>query len=176
MQPWHSEIFKFCTDPELVAKVTDIVGVYLDPPENEIVVCVDEKSEIQAPDRTAPTLPMQIGLPERQTHDYVRNGTTTLFAALEIATGKLTGICRPRYRHHRILVFVKHAARAYPDQELYLVINKYAAHKRSEVRQWWAGNPRIHVHFTPTWASWMSLVEVWFGIIERQAIHRRRRR
>ncbi|MCD2158192.1 IS630 family transposase [Rhodococcus cerastii] len=172
VQPWRSETFTFSTDPELVAKVTDIVGLYLEPPENAIVLCVDEKSQIQALDRTAPTLPMQIGIPERQTHDYVRNGTTTLFAALEIATGKVTGICRPRHRDQGFLVFLKHVARAYPDQELHLVMDNYATHKKQEVREWLAANPRIHVHVTPTSASWMNLVEVWFGIIERQAIHR----
>jgi transposase len=172
VQPWRSETFKFSTDPELVAKVTDIVGLYLDPPENAIVLCVDEKSQIQALDRTAPTLPMQIGIPEKQTHDYVRHGTTTLFAALEIVTGEVTGICRPRHRHQEFLVFLKHVARAYPKQELHLVMDNYATHKKAEVRQWLAANPRIHVHFTPTSASWMNLVEVWFGIIERQAIHR----
>ena len=172
VQPWRSETFKFSTDPELVAKVTDIVGLYLEPPENAIVLCCDEKSQIQALDRTAPTLPMQIGIPERQTHDYVRNGTTTLFAALDVATGKVTGICRPRHRHQEFLVFLKHVARAYPDQELHLVMDNYATHKKKEVRDWLAENPRITVHFTPTSASWMNLVEVWFGIIERQAIHR----
>lgn len=121
---------------------------------------------------TAPTLPMQIGIPERQTHDYVRNGTTTLFAALEVATGQVTGICRPRHRHQEFLVFLKHVARAYPDQQLHLVMDNYATHKKQEVRDWLANNPRITVHFTPTSASWMNLVEVWFGIIERQAIHR----
>lgn len=123
-------------------------------------------------DRTAPTLPMQIGIPDRQTDDYVRHGTTTLFAALEIATGKVTGICRPRHRHQEFLVFLKHLARAYPDQELHLVMDNCATHKKQEVREWLAANPRIRVHFTPTSASWMNLVEVWFGIIERQAIHR----
>lgn len=172
VQPWKSETFKFSTDPELVGKVTDVVGLYLAPPENAIVLCVDEKSQIQALDRTAPTLPMQIGMPEKQTHDYIRNGTTTLFAALEIATGKVTGICRPRHRHQEFLVFLKHVARAYPKQELHLVMDNYATHKKAEVREWLAANPRIHVHFTPTSASWMNLVEVWFGIIERQAIHR----
>jgi transposase len=172
IKPWRSETFKFSTDPELVAKVTDIVGLYLEPPENAIVLCVDEKSQIQALDRTAPTLPMQIGIPERHTHDYVRHGTTTLFAALEIATGKVTGICRPRHRHQEFLVFLKHVARAYPDQDLHLVMDNYATHKKVEVRDWLAAHPRIHVHFTPTSASWMNLVEVWFGIIERQAIHR----
>lgn len=117
---------------------------------------------------------MQIGIPERQTHDYVRHGTTTLFAALEIATGKVTGICRPpRHRHQEFLVFLKHVARAYPDQELHLIMDNYATHKKVEVRDWLAANPRIYVHFTPpTSASWMNLAEVWFGIIERQAIHR----
>lgn len=172
VQPWRSETFKFSTDPELVAKVTDIVGLYLDPPENAIVLCVDEKSQIQALDRTQPMLPMQPGLPERRTHDYVRHGTTTLFAALEVATGKVTGICQDRHRHQEFLRFLKHVARAYPDQELHLVMDNYAAHKRVEIRQWLTENPRIHVHFTPTSASWLNLVEVWFGIIERQAIHR----
>jgi transposase len=133
---------------------------------------VDEKSQIQALDRTAPMLPMQPGLPERRTHDYVRHGTTTLFAALEIATGKITGRCQPRHRHQEFLRFLKQVARAYPGVELHLVMDNYAAHKRIEIRDWLAANPRVHVHFTPTSASWMNLVEVWFGIIQRQAIHR----
>ena len=174
--PWRVETFKFSTDPELVAKVTDVVGLYLAPPENAIVLCIDEKSQIQALDRTAPMLPMQPGLPQRRTHDYKRNGTTTLFAALEIATGTVTGACKPRHRHQEFLAFLKQVARAYPDQgtgqELHLVMDNYAAHKRVEVRDWLADNPRIHVHFTPTSGSWLNLVEVWFGIIERQAIHR----
>src|SRR3954468_16442803 len=178
--PWRCETFKFSTDPELVAKVTDVVGLYLAPPENAIVLCVDEKSQIQALDRTAPMLPMQPGLPERRTHDYKRNGTTTLFAALEIATGKVTGACKPRHRHQEFLAFLKQVARAYPDDldlhgrpvQLHLVMDNYAAHKRVEVRDWLSANPRIQVHFTPTSGSWLNLVEVWFGIIERQAIHR----
>ena len=172
IQPWRAETFKFSTDPELVAKVTDVVGLYLDPPENAIVLCVDEKSQIQALDRTAPMLPMQPGLPERRTHDYRRHGTTTLFAALEIATGQVTAACKPRHRHQEFLAFLKQVAKAYPDQELHLVMDNYAAHKRIEIRDWLAANPRVHVHFTPTSGSWLNLVEVWFGIIERQAIHR----
>ena len=172
VQPWRAETFKFSTDPELVAKVTDVVGLYLAPPEHAVVLCVDEKSQIQALDRTAPVLPMQPGLAERRTHDYVRHGTTTLFAALEIATGKVTGHCLPRHRHQEFLRFLKQVARGYPDVELHLVMDNYAAHKRVEVRDWLAANPRIHVHFTPTSGSWLNLVEVWFGIIERQAIHR----
>jgi len=170
--PWRSETFKFSTDPELVAKVTDVVGLYLDPPQHAVVLCVDEKSQIQALDRTAPILPLQPGLPERRTHDYVRHGTTTLFAALEIATGKVTAACRPRHRHQEFLRFLRQVAHAYPDVELHLVMDNYAAHKRPEIRDWLAANPHIQVHFTPTSASWMNLVEVWFGIIERQAIHR----
>jgi transposase len=170
--PWRAETFKFSTDPQLVAKVTDVVGLYLAPPENAIVLCVDEKSQIQALDRTAPILPLQPGLPERRSHDYVRHGTATLFAALEIATGKVTGTCQPRHRHQEFLRFLKQIAKAYPDRDLHLVMDNYAAHKRVEVRRWLSANPRVHVHFTPTSASWLNLVEVWFGIIERQAIHR----
>jgi transposase len=170
--PWRCETFKFSTDPELAAKVTDVVGLYLAPPQNAIVLCVDEKSQIQALDRTAPMLPMQPGLPERRTHDYIRHGTTTLFAALNIATGAVTARCQPRHRHQEFLRFLRQVARAYPDQQLHLVMDNYAAHKRVEIRDWLAANPRIQVHFTPTSGSWLNLVEVWFGIIERQAIHR----
>jgi len=172
VQPWRVETFKFSTDPELVAKVTDVVGLYLAPPQNAVVLCVDEKSQIQALDRTQPTLPMQPQLPERRTHDYIRHGTTTLFAALEIATGTVTAACKPRHRHQEFLAFLKQVARAYPDRELHLVMDNYAAHKRVEIRDWLAAHPRVQVHFTPTSGSWLNLVEVWFGIIERQAIHR----
>jgi transposase len=172
VQPWRAETFKFSTDPELVAKVTDVIGLYLAPPENAIVLCVDEKSEIQALDRTAPVLPMQPGLTEGRTHDYVRHGTTTLFAALDVATGRVTAACHPRHRHQEFLRFLKQVARAHPGGELHLVMDNYAAHKRIEVRDWLAANPRVQVHFTPTSGSWLNLVEVWFGIIERQAIRR----
>ena len=170
--PWRVETFKFSTDPELVAKVIDVVGLYLAPPENAVVLCVDEKSQIQALDRTAPMLPMQPGLPARRTHDYVRHGTSTLFAALEIATGTVTAACKPRHRHQEFLTFLKQVARAYPRGELHLVMDNYATHKRVEIRDWLAANPRIQVHYTPTSGSWLNLVEVWFGIIERQAIRR----
>jgi len=172
VKPWKAETFKFSTDPELEAKVTDVVGLYLRPPENAIVLCVDEKSQIQALNRTQKTLPMQPGHAEQRTHDYVRHGTTTLFAALEIATGKVTGLCKNRHRHQEFLAFLKHVARAYPDRELHLVMDNYAAHKHPNVKVWLASNPRIHVHFTPTSGSWLNLVEVWFSIIEKQAIHR----
>jgi transposase len=172
VKPWKAETFKFSTDPELEAKVTDIIGLYLAPPENAIVLCCDEKSQIQALNRTQKTLPMQPGHAEQRTHDYVRHGTTTLFAALDIATGKVTGLCKNRHRHQEFLAFLKHVARAYPDCELHLVMDNYAAHKHPNVRSWLAANSRIHVHFTPTSGSWLNLVEVWFSIIERQAIHR----
>jgi transposase/transposase-like protein len=172
VQPWRAETFKFSTDPELVAKVTDVVGLYLAPPENAIVLCVDEKSQIQALDRTQKMLPMQPGFPERRTHDYVRHGTTTLFAALEVATGAVTAAVKPRHRHQEFLAFLKQVAKAYPDDVLHLVMDNYAAHKRVEVRDWLAANPRIQVHYTPTSGSWLNLVEVWFGIIEKQAIRR----
>ena len=177
VKPWKAETFKFSTDPELEAKVVDVVGLYLAPPENAIVLCVDEKSQVQALNRTQKTLPMQPGHAEPRavdwgTHDYVRHGTTTLFAALEIATGQVTGLCKQRHRHQEFLAFLKHVARAYPDRELHLVMDNYAAHKRVEVRDWLEANPRIHIHFTPTSGSWLNLVEVWFGIIERQAIRR----
>ncbi|MFD2769325.1 IS630 family transposase [Cellulomonas phragmiteti] len=172
VQPWRSESFRFSTDPELLAKVTDVVGLYLAPPENAVVLCVDEKSQIQALDRTQPVLPMQPHLIERRSHDYVRHGTSTLFAALEIATGQVTAAMKPRHRRQEFLAFFKQVARAYPDQPLHLVMDNYAAHKTPEVRAWLEANPRIIVHFTPTHASWMNLVEVWFGIVERQAIRR----
>jgi transposase len=176
VQPWRSTSFRFSTDPQLEAKVVDVVGLYLDPPENAIVLSVDEKSQIQALDRTAPVLPMQPHLIERRSHDYVRHGTSTLFAALEVATGKVTAACKPRHRHSEFLAFLKQIARAYPDTgdgaTLHLIMDNYAAHKHPKVRAWLEANPRLHVHFTPTHASWMNLVECWFSLAERQAIHR----
>jgi transposase len=156
------------------------VGLYLHPPQNAIVLSVDEKSQIQALDRTMPVLPMQPGLVERRSHDYVRHGTTTLFAALEIATGKVTAAVKPRHRNQEFLAFLKQVERAYRDVvdehgqpvELHLVMDNYAAHKHANVKAWLAKNPRFIIHFTPTHASWMNLVEVWFSLIERQAIRR----
>lgn len=172
IQPWRSEGFRFSTDPELEAKVVDVVGLYLDPPENAVVLCVDEKSQIQALDRTAPVLPMKEHLIERRSPDYVRNGTTTLFAALNTATGKITSRCQPRHRHEEFLVFLRQIARTYPDVELHLVMDNYATHKHAAVKEWLAANPRVTFHFTPTHASWMNMVEIFFGIAERQAIRR----
>ena len=136
------------------------------------MLCVDEKSQIQALNRTQPGLPLQIGSAAKHTHDYIRHGTTTLFAALDIATGHLTGLCKPAHTHKEFLSFLKHVARVYPETELHLVMDNYATHKKAEVRTWLEANPRIHVHFTPTSASWLNMVEIWFGIAERQVIHR----
>lgn len=172
VQPWRRETFKFSTDPQLEAKVRDVVGLYLNPPEKAVVLCVDEKSQIQALDRTAPILPMRPGLPEKATHDYKRNGTTTLFAALEVATGKVTDACYDRHGKAEFLAFMKQVAKAYPRRELHVVLDNYHTHKHAEVQAWLEKNPRITLHFTPTSGSWLNLVEVFFGIITRQAIRR----
>jgi transposase len=172
LQPWRSETFKFSTDPELAAKVRDVVGLYLNPPDKAVVLCVDEKSQVQALDRTAPILPLRPGIPAKQTHDYVRHGTTTLFAALEVATGKVEQACLPRHRHQEFLRFLKQVAKAYPRRTLHLVVDNYATHKHPTVTAWLARNPRITLHFTPTSGSWLNMVEIFFGIITRQAIRR----
>ena len=172
LQPWRVETFKFSTDPELEAKVRDIVGLYLHPPERAVVLCVDEKSQIQALDRTAPILPLRPGLPESRTHDYVRHGTTTLFAALEVATGKVVDACYDRHRHQEFLRFLKQVAKAYPRRKLHVVVDNYATHKHPKVQAWLTRNPRMTLHFTPTSGSWLNLVEVFFSIITRQAIRR----
>jgi transposase len=172
VQPWRRGTFKFSTDPELEAKVRDVVGLYLDPPTNAIVLCVDEKSQIQALNRTQPILPMRPGLPEKATHDYKRNGTATLFAALEVATGQITDRCYTRHGKAEFLDFLKHLARAYPRRKLHVVLDNYHTHKHDDINRWLAKHPRITLHFTPTSGSWLNLVEVFFGIITRQAIRR----
>ena len=172
IQPHRAATFKFSTDPQLQAKVRDIVGLYLNPPDKAVVLCVDEKSQIQALDRTAPILPLRPGLPESATHDYIRHGTTTLFAALEVSTGKVTDACFDRHRHTEFLRFLKQVAKAYPRRELHIVADNYATHKHPKVQAWLARNQRITMHFTPTSGSWLNLVEVFFGIITHQAIRR----
>src|SRR5215210_3355974 len=137
LQPHRQETFKLSRDPQFVPKLLDVVGVYLHPPQNAVVLCVDEKSQIQALDRTAPILPLRPGLPERRSHDYVRHGTTTLFAALEIATGKVTGACKPRHRNTEFIRFLNHLERQLPgDQEVHLILDNYCTHKRAEVQRW----------------------------------------
>jgi transposase len=173
IQPHRVETFKFSTDPELEPKIRDIVGLYLAPPEKAVVVCVDEKTQIQALDRTAPILPLRPGLPERQTHDYKRNGTTSLFAALEVATGKISAdACYQRHTNKEFLTFLKQVAKAHPRVKLHVIADNYATHKHPNVKAWLAKNPRITLHFTPTSCSWLNMVEIFFGIITRQAIRR----
>jgi transposase len=162
LQPWRRETFKFSADPELEAKLRDVVGLYLNPPDKAVVLCVDEKSQVQALERTAPVLPLRPGIPEKQTHDYVRHGTTTLFAALEVATGRVTDACYPRHRHEEFLRFLRQVAKAYPRTPLHIVVDNYATHKHPDVKAWLDKNPRITLHFTPTSGSWLNMVEIFF--------------
>src|SRR4051812_25911705 len=150
VQPWRSETFKFSTDPELDAKIRDVVGLYLHPPEKAVVLCVDEKPQLQALERTAPMLPVRPGSAERHTSDYVRHGTTTLFAALEVATGKVTDACTDRHRHQEFLAFLQQVAAAYPRRQLHVVVDNLATHKHPTVRAWLERHPRVTLHFTPT--------------------------
>jgi transposase len=172
LRPWQTETFKFSTDPELDAKVRDVVGLYLDPPAHAMVLCIDEQSQIQALERTQPVRPLALGRPERRTRDYRRHGTTTLFAALEVATGRVTGACQPRHRHTEFLDVLTQVARAYPRRKLHVVLDNYSTHKHAKVQAWLAKHPRVRLHFTPTYGSWLNLVEVFFAIIERQALRR----
>ena len=172
LQPHRVTTFKFSTDPEFDRKLADIVGLYLDPPERALVLCVDEKSQIQALNRTQPLLPMWPGLPARQTHDYQRHGTTSLFAALEVASGKVHARCFRRHRHREFIAFLTSLLRRYPGRELHLICDNYGTHKHPKVKQWLAQHPRVRLHFTPTSASWLNLVERWFGLITGQAIRR----
>src|SRR3990170_2635001 len=172
LKPHRTETFKFSRDPELVGKVTDVVGLYLAPPERAIVLSVDEKTQIQALDRTQPMLPLRPGQVERHTHDYTRNGTTSLFAALEVATGKVTTEARARHTGADFLAFLHRVERAYPDGELHVILDNVSTHKTPDVRAWLERHPRITFHFTPTSASWANQVETWFGILSRGAIRR----
>ena len=169
LQPWRGQSFKFSTDPQLEARLTDITGLYLNPPDSAVVVCVDAKPQVQALDRTQPIRP---GLPEKATHDDIQHGTTTLLAALEIATGQVTDACYPRHRHQEFLKFLKKVAAAYPGHELHVVCGNYATRKRPKVKAWLKENPRVRLHFTPAGCSWLNLVEVFLTIITRQAIRR----
>ena len=172
LKPHRVETFKFSRDPQLVAKVTYVVGLYLNPPERAIVLSVDEKTQIQALDRTQPMLPLRPGQVERHTHDYRRNGTLVLSAALEIATGTVTTQTSARHRHEEFLDFLNLLGRTYPACELHLVLDNVATHKTPEIVRWLEHHRRVHFHFTPTSASWMNQVETWFGILTRQAIRR----
>ncbi len=173
LQPHRQKHFKLSTDPFFVEKVRDIVGLYLNPPDKAMVLCVDEKSQIQALDRTQPLLPLGLGYVEGVTHDYVRNGITTLFVALDIATGEVLGQCKRRHRHQEFLSFLRHIDANVPeDLALHLIVDNYATHKHAKVRAWLAARPRYHVHYTPTYASWMNQVEIWFNLITQRVIRR----
>ena len=173
LQPHRAETFKLSTDPLFIEKVRDIVGLYLNPPDRALVLCVDEKSQIQALDRTQPILPMMPGVPERRTHDYSRHGTTTLFAALNIATGKVIGELHRRHRSQEFLQFLRTIDQTVPKKlEVHLVMDNYGTHKTPAVKRWLARNPRFHVHFTPTSASWLNQVERWFATLTERQIRR----
>lgn len=173
LQPHRQKHFKISTDPFFVEKVRDIVGLYLNPPDHAVVLCVDEKSQIQALDRTQPLLPLGLGYVEGVTHDYVRHGTTTLFAALDIATGRVLADCKARHRHQEFLQFLRRIDEAVPDKlDVHLIVDNYATHKHATVRRWLAARPRFHVHYTPTYSSWLNQVEIWFNIITQKAIRR----
>ena len=173
LKPHLSRTFKLSNDPHFVEKLTDVVGLYLDPPEHALVLSCDEKSQIQALDRTQPGLPIKKGRCGTMTHDYKRNGTTTLFAALELAEGKLIGTCMPRHRHQEWLKFLKLIDAETPKElELHLIVDNYNTHKHEKVRRWLKRHPRFHMHFIPTSSSWLNLVERWFREITDKRIRR----
>ena len=173
LQPHRLETFKLSTDPDFVAKVRDVVGLYVSPPAHAIVLCVDEKSQIQALDRSQPMLPMRPGQPARRSHDYKRHGTTSLFAALDIATGRVIGKCYGRHRAVEFRKFLDEIEAAVPtDLEVHLVIDNYATHKAPTVRNWLNRRPRWHVHLTPTSSSWLNQVERFFALLTERQIRR----
>jgi len=173
LQPHRQETFKLSSDPLFVEKVRDIVGLYLDPPLKAMVLCVDEKSQIQALDRTQPLLPLAPGIPERRTHDYARHGTTTLFAALDIATGEVIGETHRRHRGVEFLKFLRTIEASVPvDLDIHLVMDNYGTHKMPAIKAWFARHPRFHVHFTPTSASWLNQVERWFATLTQKYLRR----
>jgi transposase len=175
IQPHRVEKFKLSQDPQLEEKVRDVVGLYLNPPDRALVLCVDEKSQIQALDRTAPILPLRPGLPERQTHDYKRYGTTTLFAAFNILNGKVIGSCLPRHRGQEFVKFLNQLEKELPgDLEVHLIMDNYGTHKSAPVQRWLKPKRRrrFHFHFTPTSSSWLNQVERWFGLLTERRIRR----
>jgi putative transposase len=173
LQPHRSETFKLSTDAFFIEKLRDVVGLYLSPPENALVLCVDEKSQCQALERTQPLLPMGFGYVEGVTHDYVRHGTTTLFAALNVLNGAILAECKPRHRHQEFLGFLRSIDKAVPAElEVHCIVDNYASHKHPKVKAWLAARPRWHMHFIPTYSSWLNQVERFFSIITDKAIRR----
>ena len=173
LKPHRQETFKLSTDAFFIEKVRDIVGLYLNPPQNALGLCVDEKSQCQALERSQPLLPMGLGYVEGVTHDYERHGTTTLFAALDIANGQVVTDCKPRHRNQEFLTFLKQIeANVPPELDVYLVMDNYATHKHAKVKAWFAHHARFHPYFVPTYASWLNQVERWFALITQKAIRR----
>ncbi len=168
-----AEALKLSTDPFIVEKVRDIVGLYLNPPDKAMVLCVDEKSG-SSPGANATVIALGLGYVEGVTHDYLRHGTTTLFAALDVASGQVRTFCKPRHRHQEFLQFLNHIDQASEDLDLHLIVDNYTTHKHPKVKQWLASRPRYHIHYTPTYASWLNQVEIWFNLITQQAIRRGR--
>ena len=173
VKPHLAQAFKLSNDPFFIEKVRDIVGLYLNPPEHAVVLCVDEKTQVQALDRTQRSLPLGLGYVEGFTHDSIRHGTTTLCAALDVASGKVLARCAKRHRHQEFLTFLRLIDKEVPpDLDIHLIVDNYATHKHAKVKAWLAARPRYHVHFTPTYSSWINQVERWFGLISQQAIRR----
>jgi len=173
LQPHRVETFKLSKDKRFVEKLTDVVGVYLNPPDKAVVLCIDEKTQVQALNRTQPGLPMKPGRCGTMTHDYKRNGTTCLFAALNILDGKVIGSCFPRHRHVEFLKFLRMVDREVPKGlDIHAIVDNYGTHNHPNVRAWLAKRPRFHFHFTPTSSSWLNLIERWFGEITRKRIRR----
>lgn len=173
LQPHREETFKLSTDPLFIDKVRDVVGLYLNPPERALVLCVDEKTQVQALDRTAPLLPLRPGQPERHTHDYVRHGTTSLFAALDVATGKVIADCHQRHRAREFRAFLNTIDAAVPATlDVHLILDNYSTHKAPTVQRWLVQHPRYHLHFTPTSSSWLNQVETWFSLLTQRQLRR----
>ena len=173
LKPHLSHSFKLSTDPRFVEKVRDVVGLYLDPPDKALVLCVDEKSQIQALDRTQPSLPLNFGTPQTHTHDYRRHGTTTLFAALDVATGRVIGKIKRRHRAVDFISFLRHVDRTVPeDLEVHMILDNYRTHKTDKVKRWLLRHPRFHCHFTPTYSSWINLVERFFASLTEHQLRR----
>lgn len=173
LQPHRTKHFKLSTDPFFIEKLRDIVGLYLNPPDNALVLCVDEKSQVQALQRTQPMLPLGLGYVEGVTHDYVRHGTTTLFAALEVLSGTVIAQCKPRHRHQEFLSFLRTIDKAVPaNLDLHVIVDNYGTHKHPKVKAWLAQRPRWHLHFIPTYSSWLNLVERFFALITDKTIRR----
>jgi transposase len=173
LQPHRVENFKLSKDPQFVEKVRDVVGLYMNPPEHAVVLCVDEKSQVQALNRTQPILPMAPGVPARQSHDYERNGVTSLFAAMDVQTGETISACHRRHRHQEFLKFLGRIENSVPpDLDVHIVMDNYGTHKVEKVRNWFTRHPRFHVHFTPTSASWLNLVERLFAEVTERCVRR----